>query len=200
MTDKIEELEIYPAAGSALPALPLRFSCLLQGIGEAATEAAEREARVPQLFRHAGGPAARYGDFSAGDQLSHRSGQRDVSRSVLLPGAARTGGAASSNLSVAEGMGRRLQQRRRTLFAGDPVPRGGAGAAHDVLRHRHQPRRAGRCRQPASTTSTAFVALPRTTSNRAAAPRFPTTTPRPTAKPRSIARCASGSFSPTTAW
>jgi hypothetical protein len=53
----------------------------------------------------------------------HRAGQRDVPRPVLLPGAAREGAAAPADLSVAEGLDRRLQHRRGALFAGHPVPR-----------------------------------------------------------------------------
>ena len=44
-----------------------------------------------------------------------------------------------AHLSVAEGLDRRLQQRRGALFLRHPVPRGGSGGADAVLRHRHQP-------------------------------------------------------------
>ena len=77
--------------------------------------------------------------------------------------AARDGRAAAADLSVAQDLGRRLQHRRGGVLAGHPAARGGAARAHADLRDRHQP--AARCRRPrpASTTSIASPASPRTT-------------------------------------
>ena len=120
----------------------------------------------------------------------------------LLPGAARAGGAAPAHLSVAEGLGRRLQHRRGGLLARDPAARGGPARAHADLRDRHQPRQrcetaeAGRLRRssamrrlhreppPVRAARLALRLLHRRLRRRALRP----------------ARCASTSSSPTTAW
>ena len=48
-------------------------------------------------------------------------GERDVSRPGLLPGDARDGGPAVADLSLAEGLGRRMQHRRGGLLVGHPA-------------------------------------------------------------------------------
>ena len=62
----------------------------------------------------------------------------------LFPRSPRGSSAASEDLSVAQGLGGRLQRRRRTIFAGDPISRRGPGGSDAVLRDRYQSRRAAR--------------------------------------------------------
>ena len=96
-------------------------------------------------------------------------GQRDVPRPGLLPRAARAGGAAAAHLSVAQGLGGRLQHRRGGVLAGDPAARGRAARAHADLRDRHQPAGAAEGARPASTTLDRIARLHREPPARPAA-------------------------------
>jgi hypothetical protein len=98
------------AAGGALPALSLRLSPLCPGVDQATPGAGARATGLRQHLGDAGAGAARPGHAAAPARLSHGAGQRDVPRPVLLPGAARKGAAAPADLSVAEGLDRRLQR------------------------------------------------------------------------------------------
>ncbi len=66
---------------------------------------------------------------AAAARLSDRPGQRDVPRPSLFPGDPGKGGAASADLSFAQGLDCGLQRWRGALFPGHPVPGGGARGA-----------------------------------------------------------------------
>ncbi len=195
MPEKIEDIEIQ----LLLEALYQRYHYDFRDYALASVKRRLRQAREQlgfAAFRRCRTACCTIPRCCPAAGLSDRAGQRDVSRSLLFPGHPREGGAASADLSVAQGLDRRLQQRRGALFLRHPVPRGRARAAHAVLRDRHQPGRAGRGRSRRSTASTASSCSPRTIGSRAANRRCRTITARPTAAPRSTRPCASASSFP----
>ena len=91
-------------------------------------------------------------------------------------------GAAAAHLSVAEGLGGRLQHRRGGLLAGDPAARGRPARAHAASTPPTSTRRAAEGRGRRLHARPRSPASPRTTAARARERRSPTTTPRPTAR------------------
>ena len=88
--------------------------------------AALRQFGCPSLSDLQERGAARAGGLPRASLLPHRPGERDVPRPRLLPRAAREGRARPADLSVAQGLGRRLQHGRGGLLARHPAARGRA--------------------------------------------------------------------------
>ena len=106
--------------------------------------------------------------------------------------------ARAADLSVDQGLGRRMRHRGRGVLARDPLSRGGDPRAHDLLRHRHQSRGAqarGGGRLRARPHPRLHAESPSVGGGRLSRS---TTLPR-TARPSSTARCESRWSSRTTA-
>src|ERR1019366_7976426 len=113
-----------PAApGRDLPPLPLRLQELLDGVDPAAPRAGARATRVRDHFALAGAGAPRSPDLPPAASVPDGPGKRPVPGSVVLRDAPYRDRARAPDVSVAQGMGRRVQHRRRGLLARDRVPR-----------------------------------------------------------------------------
>ena len=179
------------AARGDLPAATTTTSAATRGVAQApAARARWRSSAAQTLSQLQDRVLHEPARLPGAARLPDRAGQRDVPRPAVLPRAARAGGAAAAHLSVAQGLGGRLQHRRggrtrwrsccarracstRTLiYATDINPRRAAEGRGRRLRHRphrrlhREPPRVGRRGR-----------------------RCPTTTRRPTAARSSTSRC-----------
>lgn len=91
-------------------------------------------------FAVAGAHTARTGALRAALSVPHGAGQRNVPRPELFPRDTRASRADSADVSVHQGMGRGLQQRRRVVVARGAVRRGEHRGAHAILCDGHQRR------------------------------------------------------------
>ena len=138
-----------PAARGDLPEVLLRLPALRPRLAAAPHPVGARPVRHRQRVADAACRPARSGDVHGAARAPDHSGERHVPRPRVLRGPARARAADPGDVSLAQGVGRRVQHRRRGVLARHSPRRGGPAEADADLRDRHQPRvaahrRAGR--------------------------------------------------------